>query len=248
MKERVHVLGVPVDRVTMDTARRYVDAMLQGEVAAGAVFAVNPEKIVKCRGDERLRSVLEQAALLVPDGIGVVWASRVLGYGHMQRVAGCDLMPVICEQAQARGRSVALIGARPEINARAREVLLARFPRLKIAGGCHGFPGEGGIDTVEHLLRTQTPDAVFVALGSPRQEFWIEEWRQRFPAVRLWQGVGGSFDVLAGEVKRAPVIWQRLNLEWAYRLLSDPRRAIRQVSLLRFAWWVIKARAGRAAS
>lgn len=239
--DRIEILGVPVDCVTMASALDYVDELVRGAGPPAAVIAVNPEKVMKARADDVLLGRLRGTALLIPDGIGVVAAARFLGLARIGRVPGVELMEGICARGATRGYRVFLLGARPEVNAAARAKLAATCPGLAIAGGRDGYFTDAEAASVVEEINASGADVLFVALGSPRQENFIAAWLPRL-RVKVCQGVGGSFDVLAGTVRRAPAAWRRLNLEWAYRLLSQPQRLLRQTALPRFAWHVLGAR------
>ena len=240
---RIEILGVPVDCVTMQHAVEYVDGLLQG-AAPAVVIAVNPEKVIKAHEDGWLLDQLKAATLLVPDGIGIVWAARMLGLARMERVPGADLMLALCERAAETGRSVFLYGASPEVNEQARVALQRMYPQLRVAGNRHGYVQPAEMNGLIDEINASGAELLFVALGSPRQEFWMAT---HLPAlqVKVCQGVGGTFDVLAGRVRRAPPAWRDLHLEWAYRLFTEPTRLPRQAALPKFAWQVLSARFGR---
>ncbi len=244
MPARIDLLGVPVDCVDM---RQAVD-FLAGHVATGTgcatVFAVNPEKVMKARTDSGLRALLASATLLIPDGIGVVLAARWLGLGRFGRVPGSELMPNLCARAAAEGHGVFLFGARPEVNDEAAAELVRRFPGLKIAGRQHGYVEEKDMPALIRRINDSGAQLLFVALGSPRQEAWMHRYAPEL-GVKVAQGVGGTFDVIAGRVNRAPPLFLRLNLEWFYRLMREPRRVWRQRALVKFAWCVVQRRFAR---
>jgi N-acetylglucosaminyldiphosphoundecaprenol N-acetyl-beta-D-mannosaminyltransferase len=227
----------------MAGALEVVDAMLGGD-QPGAIVAVNPEKVMKARDDATLLAQLRSARLLIPDGIGIVWAARLLGLGELERVAGADLMPAICRLCAERGRSVFLFGAAPAVNQRACEVLRERYPGLRIAGAAHGYVSEDETPSLLGRINDSGADALFVALGSPRQEHWLARHAPEL-RVPVCQGVGGTFDVLAGNVPRAPSIVRNANLEWLYRLVLQPTRLPRHKALPRFAWQVLTTRFAR---
>ncbi|MFK8032487.1 MAG: WecB/TagA/CpsF family glycosyltransferase [Gammaproteobacteria bacterium] len=238
--ERIRVLDVPVDPVTMDQAVERARQWLR-EGKQGNILAVNPEKIMTARDDSEVHGFLSSARLLIPDGIGVVTASRWLGLGRFERVSGADLMPKLCEMAANEGYPVFLYGASEEVNRKASEELCRRYDKLDIAGTSHGFVTEEQMPGLIKSINDSGAKLVFVALGSPRQERWMQSYMPQLDA-RVFQGVGGTFDVLSGEVRRAPKLIQSLNLEWLYRLLSNPRRLIRQTALPRFMFSVIRAK------
>ncbi len=232
--KRVNLLGVPVDCVDMSQSLAVVDAMVAGDRPA-TIIAVNPEKVMKARQDPALRRFLWNCGLLIPDGIGVVYAVRLLEKQHIERVSGADLMPAICASAAARGYTVFLFGATEAVNRRAAEVLQQSYPRLRIVGRHHGFVDDAGMPAVIEQINASRPDVLFVALGSPKQELWLERYLPQLN-VKVCQGVGGTFDVIAGKLKRAPLFFRRYNLEWLYRLMREPRRAIRQAALPGFVY------------
>jgi N-acetylglucosaminyldiphosphoundecaprenol N-acetyl-beta-D-mannosaminyltransferase len=240
---RIGILGVPVDCVTMHDALDFADELI-GRAQPTAIMAVNPEKVMKARQDPWLRDQLRQAGLLLPDGIGVVWAARLLEGIALERVPGADFMVALCERAQTRGHRVFLYGASPAVNTAACAALHQMFPRLQIVGSRHGYVPQQEMAALVAEINHSGTDILFVALGSPRQEFWMSTY---LPAlgVKVCQGVGGTFDVLAGTVNRAPPSWRNRNLEWAYRLLREPRRLGRQAVLPKFAWRVLAERMTR---
>ncbi len=237
---RIDILGVPVDRLTAQEAVAFVEERLDGTEPV-TIVAVNPEKIIAARSDTALLRFLESATLLIPDGVGVVWAARLLGLGRFERVAGADLMPELCRMAARRGAGVFLYGATEEVSRRAATALEDRFEGLSIAGRHHGYVGEGEMGELVASIRASGAKLLFVALGSPRQERWMAEYLDRLP-LAVCQGIGGTLDVLAGEVRRAPERWRRWSLEWLYRLVREPGRVFRQKALPRFAWLVLRQR------
>lgn len=236
--ERVDILGVPVDLVDFESALARVDEMLKLD-GCGYIAAVNPEKVIRASDDPRILQTLKNAALLIPDGIGVVLAARILGIGIMGRVPGSELMPAICEKAAREGRSIFLFGASLSVNSEVARVLPIKYPNLRIAGNRDGYVTESDMPALIEEINQSGAEILFVALGSPKQEFWMADNMPRLK-VKVCQGVGGTFDVIAGKVKRAPLIFREMHLEWFYRLASDPRRISRQVALPRFAWFIMQ--------
>lgn len=240
MPDRIDILGVPVDGVDMEGALDFLCDHVENGAGCATVFAVNPEKVMRARSDGALHRLLASATLLIPDGIGVVLAARWLGLGRFGRVPGSELMPNLCARAAERDYSVFLFGARPEVNAAAAAELTRRHPTLKIAGRQDGYVDEGGMPALVARINESGAQLLFVALGSPRQEAWMHDHAAAFSTVKVAQGVGGTFDVLSGKVNRAPKPFLALNLEWLYRLLSDPRRIWRQRALVTFAGCVLR--------
>lgn len=237
---RVEVLDVPVDCVTMDQAVQWADARARG-YEPQAVIAVNPEKVIKAQSDPELLRLLRSAGLLIPDGIGVVFATRLLRLGYSERVPGAELMPRLCALAATRGYRVFLFGASPEVNSAAVARLREKFPGLNVVGTQHGFVPGTEMPTVIARINEAKPDFLFVALGSPKQELWMAQYLPQLH-VKVCQGVGGTFDVLAGRVKRAPWLFRTVHLEWLYRLLSQPSRLMRQTALPLFAFQILRKR------
>lgn len=217
------------------------------------VFALNAEKLVQSWQNPRVRTLLQKATVLIPDGVGTCIGARLLNGVRMERVAGSDLMPELCERAERQGLSIYLYGASPASNAGALKTIRQRWPRLRIAGASHGFEPPGTVEDLERLddpaladtvaarIKAAQPDIVFVGLGSPRQESWMATVGVHLP-VGLLQGVGGTIDVLSGTVTRAPQLWGRMGLEWLYRLLQNPRRWQRQLALPRFLGLILRER------
>lgn len=237
---RVQILGVPVDCVDMDTALATVDSMVANN-EKGSVIAVNSDKIMKVRRDRALMPYLNSTRLLIPDGIGVVYAARYLGLCQMGRVAGADLMPAICELAARRGYRVFLFGGRKEVNQKTAEVLQSRYSELQIAGNQDGYVKDEDMpDLVERINAART-DILFIALGSPRQEEWLTKYLPDLN-IKVCQGVGGTFDVISGFVKRAPLFFQRLNVEWLYRVIAQPSKIPRGLVNIWFGFHVLASR------
>lgn len=238
--DRIDVLGVPVDCVNMQQAVAIVDAMIAGDQPQ-TIIATNPEKVMKARGDNNFLRQLKSAGLLIPDGIGVVIAARILGLASLERVPGSELMPAICELAAAKGYKIYLFGGDREVNLRTRKVLLERYPRIQVVGNCDGYVADERMPMVIDDINRSSADILFLALGSPRQEQWMDAHLSN-TSVKVCQGVGGTFDVIAGKVNRAPLAFRKMHLEWLYRLLSNPRRIHRQTALPKFLIAVLKYR------
>ncbi len=237
---RIDILGTPVDCVTMADALAFADEMT-ADGRPHSIVAVNPEKVMRAQTDPALLDRLKAADLLIPDGIGVVIAAKLLHHASLERVPGAELMPLLCAQAAAHRQSVFLYGAKPDVVDRAAVALVRTYPGLHVAGTQHGFLPDGQMPALIKRINASGATMLFVALGSPRQEEWI---MQHLPTltVSIIQGVGGTFDVLAGTAQRAPALWRTCHLEWLYRLLSNPARAPRQIALPLFAFGVLRYR------
>jgi len=234
---RARVLGVPVDCVSMDEAvEKAVEMAASGR--GGHVVTLNPEMTLSAGDDAVLNDVIAGADLVVPDGIGVVRALGMLGYRPRGRVPGIELAANLMEKAADRGMPVYLVGAKPGVAQQAADAMLKAFPGLTVGGTHHGYFTQDEEPAVLDGIARSGPAFVFVGMGAGRQEKWIAHARSAAPGA-AWIGVGGSFDVMSGNVTRAPAIYQRLGLEWLYRLATEPRRAKRMTSLPVFMFKVI---------
>lgn len=238
--KRIEILNVPVDCVTMESAVDFADAVISNDdVGRVRVVAVNPEKIMKAQEDRTLMAFLKNCQLLLPDGIGVVLAARMLGLSAMVRVPGSEFMPALCERAAERGFKIFLFGGKADINAKVADALKRKYPDIRIVGNQDGYVREPDMPQLIARINASKAEILFLALGSPKQEIWMDRYLP-LTNVKLCQGVGGTFDVIAGNVKRAPLIFRKLNLEWLYRLLAQPKRIFRQTALPRFAYRVLR--------
>lgn len=238
--KRVELLGAPVDCVSMEQAVEWVEELLATNKAS-SVIAVNPEKVMKAVREPALLQQLHAASLLIPDGIGVVLGVRLLGLGKIERVPGAELMPRLCERAAQKGYKVFLFGGSPSVNELATAKLRAQYDGIKIVGSRHGYIRDDEMPTLIDELNALSPDLMFIALGSPRQEMWMTKYLPMVN-VKVCQGVGGTFDVIAGRVHRAPLIFRTMHLEWFYRLLAQPSRILRQAALPLFALHILRKR------
>jgi N-acetylglucosaminyldiphosphoundecaprenol N-acetyl-beta-D-mannosaminyltransferase len=235
----MRILGVRVDCVDMEGA---VDA-IEGLVCEGGptrlVATVNPEFVMRARDDQRFGEALESAELCVADGIGVVWAMRRLGCPQYERVSGSDLVPRLAAVCAKRGWRPFLLGSRPGVAAEAARRLEADNPGLVVAGTHAGSPRPEDDEETLGRIAAARPDLLLVAYGSPNQELWIARNRQRL-GVPVAMGVGGTFDFLAGRVRRAPAWMRRAHLEWLWRLLLQPARVRRMAVLPLYALAVLR--------
>ncbi len=231
-------LGVPVDATTTEAALEAASVAVEGG-APLLIVAVNPEKVVKAERDPDLRSFIAQAGLRIPDGVGLVIASRLRGGNLRTRVTGVDLFLALCERAAKTGWRVYLLGARPEVVSEAASELARRFPQIAIAGWRDGYFSTEEAGSVAAEVAASRADLLFVALGSPLQEDFLRR-RGAQTGARVLMGVGGSFDVLAGRVPRAPRLMRSVGLEWLYRLYREPWRIRRMAALPIFLWRAVQ--------
>ena len=230
MSETINVLGVGFDNFTMSEAvdAAYVELR---EHRAAYVVTPNPEIVMHCYKDEAAAEAVRGAFLTIPDGIGVVIGSKILKTPLKQKVSGCDFALALMERMNAEGRSVFLFGAAPGVAEKAEENLRRKFPELRFVGTNDGYFKDDA--PIVEKINAAAPDLLLVCLGAPKQEKWMYENAPKLN-VGLMIGAGGSMDVYAGTVKRAPELWCRLNLEWLYRLLKQPQRIGRMMVLPEF--------------
>jgi N-acetylglucosaminyldiphosphoundecaprenol N-acetyl-beta-D-mannosaminyltransferase len=227
------VLGCRVDRVDMDEAVARIEGFVQTGKAA-QVVTLGAEMANLAYVDPTYRAAINGADLVVADTIGIVVAARLLGKPLRERVAGIDLLQRVCAGVASRGTAVFLLGGAPEVAAAAAEALKRAHPGLQIAGTHHGYFADDESPAMCALIKASGARIVFVGLGFPRQEYWIQRNLPNLGAI-VCVGVGGSFDVLAGRLPRAPLAVRRVGLEWLYRLMREPRRLRRQLALPVFA-------------
>ena len=237
--ERLRIQGVPVDHVSMARALAFVENAITKAGAPQYILSVNPEKVMVLQHDATLKALFEKAALLIPDGIGVVLAIRWLFKLPASRVPGSELMPHICRLAQKRGFRVFVYGSREAVNREAVKRLNVRFPGIALAGRCNGYIGPSEMSRLVRQINDSGADILFVALGSPKQEEWMANWLPHL-RVKICQGIGGTLDTIVGNVRRAPFVFRMVGLEWFYRLAKEPRRWRRQLAIPRFALSVLR--------
>jgi len=245
MQDRLKILDIWVDPVTRDEAVRRVGNFLKYGNRPHAVFASNPEKNFSVPKDPDLYRVFSEADLLIPDGIGMVMAARILHNAILERVPGSEFIFDICSLAEKECYRIFLYGAGEDINRRSAEVLAARYPRLMIAGRSNGYVSQAEMPRLIGQINESRAEILFIALGSPKQEKWFAEHKDSLKYVRVVQGIGGTLDTIGGAVKRAPEVWRKCWAEWLYRLLSEPERIKRQKWLPVFAFMVFSAKAGQ---
>lgn len=228
---RLSLLGAKVDTFrSYDDALRHIDECVRLRRKTFCV-AINPEKVDAARKSPELRQILRRADMGICDGIGIVLASMILYGKRIHRCTGCDLFTRLIEHAAAVGHGIFLLGASPEVNKAACENLKLRFPGLRIVGARDGYFSDDA-DVVE-AINASGADLLFVAMGSPRQEYWLTANGERLD-VPFRMGIGGSLDVISGKVRRAPWLFRKTGTEFLYRLLSNPSRWRRQLALPRF--------------
>ncbi len=233
-----NILGVPINNVNLNEALGLVLLYLE-ENEKKIIFTPNPEFIMNALTDSQFKKILNESNLNIPDGIGVVIGAKILGYNLKERVAGFDLVQKIFSRIKNTDKTVYFLGASEETVILAKEMMEKKYKGLKIFGTHNGyFKDEEGNIIIDEINKL-SPDLLLVGLGSPRQEKWIYNNKDKIN-VKVMIGVGGSFDVMSGNVKRAPKIFIKLNLEWFYRLITQPTRFKRMLKLPLFIIEVLK--------
>lgn len=233
--QKENYLGVDVCCENEEKVFDNIDSIIENKKPS-FIVAINPEKIMKAIYDEKLMKLLNSAAIQIPDGIGIVVASRIKGGKIKKRITGIDLMEKIIRRASQKSYRVFLLGAKPGIADGASKILAKRYPGLIIAGIMDGYFKDD--DEAVNTIKNAKPDILFVAMGSPKQEYWITKNMEKL-TVPLCMGIGGSLDVISGNVKRAPGIMRKSGLEWLYRLFKEPWRFGRMTVLPVFLLKVI---------
>jgi N-acetylglucosaminyldiphosphoundecaprenol N-acetyl-beta-D-mannosaminyltransferase len=231
----VNILGVEVHRVDVAATLEQIARWIAAPAATcRQICTVNPEFIIDANRDQKFADALRRADLRVPDGVGVLWAARLLGAPLRQRVTGSDGIYQICERAAREGWRVFLLGAGPGVAERAAQLLMARYSGLQVVGTYAGSTTDAEWPAIQGRLAAARPDILFVAYGHPRQDLWIDAHRHELP-VKVALGIGGALDFVAGVAQRAPLWVRRLGLEWLHRLIRQPWRWRRMAKLPVFA-------------
>ena len=225
-KNRIEIMGCQVDNLTMEETLQTVEGFIKTGLPHQHVV-VNVDKLVKADRDPELRRIINECALINVDGMPVVWAARLLGKPLKERVAGVDLFEALMARAAEKGWRVYLLGAREEVVAGVKRVYEGKYPGFKVAGYRNGYwkPEEEAGVVAE--ITAAKADLLFVAISSPKKEHFLGRY-QADMKIPFAMGVGGTFDVMVGKVKRAPVWMQNSGLEWFYRFLQEPRRMFRR--------------------
>lgn len=236
----VDLLGVQVHRVTLpDAARTVLDFVRRGGVRQ--VVTLNGAMLARAAADPELRAIVNRSSLVTADGAGVLLAGRILGVRLPERVAGIDLVDRVCAEGAAQSLRVFLLGAEPGVADSAAGSLASRHRGLMVVGTHHGYFSDDGSAEVVARIRDASPQVLLVALGFPRQERWIAAHLPELPDM-VCIGVGGTFDILAGRVRRAPRWMRRAGVEWLYRLAREPHRWRTAATLPKLLMLAVKGR------
>ena len=239
--QRIEFLGNPMDAASMVDTVANIEARIARQEFTQHVV-VNVAKLVHMQSDPELAASVNECDIINIDGMGVVLGARFMGHAVQERVAGVDLFINLLAMAQERGFPVFFLGAKEEVVAETSRRMHARFPNLKIAGHHHGYFWDNESAVVD-TIRASGARLLFVAITSPKKENFINRWREKL-GVDFVMGVGGTFDVMSGKVKRAPVWMQRYGLEWLYRVIQEPGRMWKRylVTNTQFAWMLLVAK------
>ncbi|MEA3407604.1 MAG: WecB/TagA/CpsF family glycosyltransferase [Chloroflexota bacterium] len=233
----VDILGVRVDNVTTSETLE----IIQGYVEEGTphqIVTVNPEFVMQAQRNTAFHRVLDEADLALPDGHGLLWASRVLGTPLRERVTGSDTLPLIAQMSAKQGYSLFLLGAAPGVAKRTAAILQRENEGLRIADTFPGSPDPARDDELVSRITAAAPQILFVAYGAPQQDLWIHRNLERLD-VPVCMGVGGAFDFIAGVTQRAPAWLRERGLEWLHRLIHEPWRWRRMLALPEFVCRVL---------
>ncbi|MDY4975632.1 MAG: WecB/TagA/CpsF family glycosyltransferase [Clostridia bacterium] len=233
--DTIHILGVKIDNVNMKQAEETVWRWMEGE-GNHMIVTPNPEIAYLAYQDAEFRQVLNSADLTLPDGIGIVYGAKILGTPLQERVPGYELCCHILESLSKHGKSVFLLGGKPGIAELAAQNIVKQYPGAAVAGVCDGYFKDD--QAVIDQINQSGADFLMVCIGFPRQEKWIARYKDQLK-VKVSIGAGGSVDVLAGTVKRAPAFFCKTGLEWFYRLIKQPWRIKRMLVLPQFLWTVL---------
>lgn len=237
-KVRTDILGVGFDSITLDQSIEYAIETIDRH-GGGYVVTPNPEIVWMSRNNHRLKDALVQADLVLPDGVGILYSANILGKPLLDKVTGMDFCLAVIKRLSERCGSLFLLGAKPGVAEAAALEIKQFYPGIEIAGLHHGYFNDD--EEIINKVNSARPDFLMVCLGAPKQEQWMMDNSGKLD-VGIMAGLGGVMDILAGNVKRAPQGWQARNLEWLYRLISEPRRIKRQIKIPLFLMCVIGER------
>lgn len=240
MSQRIEMMGCQIDNLSMEETLQTIERFIQTGKPHQHVV-INVDKLVKASRDGKLRRIINNCALINVDGMPVVWASRLLRKPLKERVAGVDLFEALMRRSAEKGWRVYLLGAQEEVVSGVKQVYGREYPGLTIAGYRNGYwKREEESEVVEHIKAAQA-DVLFVAISSPKKEHFLGRYQEEMK-IPFAMGVGGTFDVVMGKVKRAPVWMQNYGLEWFYRFLQEPRRMFKRYFIddMFFFWLLLK--------
>ncbi len=240
---KIEILGVKFDKVNKKTALDRAKEFLASD-RCNIIVTPNPEMVENAREHKALKQTLNEAELSIPDGIGIIYAAKILSLPLHERVPGIELMEDIISYSSNNDIKLFLLGSKPTVAELAAEKLRKKYKNLQIVGTRDGYFKEQDEITIINQINDSKADALFVALGSPKQELFMSKYKDMLN-TKIAMGVGGSLDVFAGTVKRAPIGFQKLHMEWLYRALKEPKRFVRLLKIPTFLMAVKKSKKSR---
>jgi len=230
---RVDILGIPVDKITEKELLEKIINFIN-EKRFHLIVTINSENATKALENKIFLDVIKNADLVIPDGIGIIFASKILGDKLPERIPGIDLSYKLLEISNEKGYKIVLIGGKEGVAEGAKENLKKIFPNLNIAMTYNGYFNEDEEKKIVEEIQKIEPDILLVGMGSEKQEIWIWNNREKFKNIGVCIGVGGTLDIWAGKKKRAPKLVQKLGLEWLYRVIIEPKRIFRVLKIFNF--------------
>ncbi len=248
MRDTLKILGVGIDKLTQEEVVKKIEFFLKQDETK-TIYTPNTEIVMEAKKDKTLKDILNEGSIVIPDGIGLIYAAKIKKKNLPERVTGCDISFEILDIAEKEGYSIFLLGGEEGVAKEAGENLKKDYPNVKLAGvqngyfkGTHiGNPGHDEEKEIIEKINTSGADILFVGLGAPKQEIWINENKDKLNC-KVAIGNGGTVDILAGRVERAPQMFQKLGLEWLYRLVKDPKRIKRQMVIPLFILTILFSR------
>ncbi|WP_100333179.1 WecB/TagA/CpsF family glycosyltransferase [Bacillus alkalisoli] len=231
MIKTVSIIGFNFVNSTMKELLQLLDDRISTNTKTFIVTA-NPEIVTYANSNKEYKSLINDAHFIIPDGVGIIWAAKILGNPLVQRLPGFELMEELLKLSNDRKYSIYFLGTKPNLIDKAVENINTKYPKIKIVGFHHGYFDSKNSNIADDIARLE-PDIVFVGTGFPKQEKWIAQNIHKFNKG-IFIGVGGCFNVWAGYTKRAPKPWRDLNLEWAYRIINEPTRLKRAIAIPKF--------------
>ena len=232
------LLGLPVHAVDMESALAHIDGFIAARTTHHIITA-DASMLVMAQDDAELRNIIAHAELVTPDSVGVLWAAKRLQTPLAERVSGVVIVEKLCALSANHNYKLFFLGAAPGVAQQAAERMTAKYPGCRIVGTRDGFFQPADVPQICEEIKSAAPDILCVALGIPKQEKWIHTHRAAL-GVPVLIGVGGTLDVLSGTVKRAPVLFQKLHLEWLWRVISNPKKISKVMLLPRFVRLILK--------
>ncbi|NLI55529.1 WecB/TagA/CpsF family glycosyltransferase [bacterium] len=230
---RVDILGIPVDKITEKELLEKIINFIN-EKRFHLIVTINSENATKALENKIFLDVIKNADLVIPDGIGIIFASKILGDKLPERIPGIDLSYKLLEISNEKGHKITLIGGKEGVAEGAKENLKKIFPNLNIVMTYNGYFNEDEEKKIVEEIQKIEPDILLVGMGSEKQEIWIWNNREKFKNIGVCIGVGGTLDIWAGKKKRAPKLVQKLGLEWLYRVIIEPKRIFRVLKIFNF--------------